>query len=97
MEEGIQTGSYICGFKHFGCVCEIGSGSHPHTQHHPICVTVNPVIVPQPTTSRRRVNLKKANWDGFLTKFDSAIEVVNSTPDIYGNYIISLTEEYKSL
>ena len=33
----------------------------PRTQHHPICDTVNPVIVPQPTTSRRRFNLKKAN------------------------------------
>ena len=37
----------------------------PRTQHRPICVTVNPVIVPQPTRSRRRFNLKKAKWDGF--------------------------------
>ena len=29
----------------------------PHKQHRPICVTVNPVIVPQPTTSRRFIEL----------------------------------------
>ena len=33
-------------------------GPIQRTQHRPICVTVNPVIVPQPTTSRRRFNLK---------------------------------------
>ena len=31
----------------------------PRTQHRPICVTVSPSIVPQPTISRRRFNLKK--------------------------------------
>ena len=31
----------------------------PRTQHRPICATVNPVIVPLPTTSRRRFNLIK--------------------------------------
>ena len=50
------------------------------TQHRPICVTVNPVYVPQPTTSRIRFNLKKANWDG-STEFDVAIEEVNSFPE----------------
>ena len=59
----------------------------PRTQHRPICVTVNPVIVPQPTTSRRRFNLKKANWDGFSTEFDAAIEEVNSIPENYGRFI----------
>ena len=33
----------------------------PHTQHHPICVTVKPVIVPQPSPFRRRFNLRKAD------------------------------------
>ena len=32
----------------------------PCTQHRPICVTVHPVIVPQPTPFRRRFNLRKA-------------------------------------
>ena len=48
--------------------------SIPHIQHGPICVTVNPVIVPQPT--RRRFNMEKANWDGVSTEFDAAIEEV---------------------
>ena len=34
----------------------------PHTQHRPICVSVSIVIVAQPTTFRRRFNLKKADW-----------------------------------
>ena len=30
----------------------------PRTQHRPICVTVHPVIVPQPTPFRRRFNMR---------------------------------------
>ena len=59
----------------------------PHTYHHPICVTVNPVIVPQHTTSRTRYNLKKANWDGVSTEFDEDIEKVYSIPEHYGRFI----------
>ena len=33
----------------------------PHTQHRPICVTVNPVILPQPTPFKRRFNLRKTD------------------------------------
>ena len=44
----------------------------PRTQHRPICVTVHPVIVPQPTPFRRRFNLRKAKWDDFSTDFDEA-------------------------
>ena len=33
----------------------------PRTQHRPICVTVNPVLVSRPTAFRRRFNLRKAN------------------------------------
>ena len=43
--------------------------------------------MPQPTTSRRRFNLKKANWDGFLTEFDAAIKGVNSIPENYERFI----------
>ena len=50
-------------------------------------MTVNTVIVPQPTTSRRRFNLKKTNWDGFSTEFDAAIEEVNPIPENYGRFI----------
>ena len=59
----------------------------PHTQHRPKCVTINPVIVPQPTISRRRINLKKANWDGFSSEFDAAIEEVSSIQEHYGRFI----------
>ena len=59
----------------------------PRTHHRPICVIVYPVIVPQPTTSRRHFNLKKANWDGFSTEFDAAIEEVNSISENYGWFI----------
>ena len=59
----------------------------PRTQHRPLCVTVNPIIVPQSTTSRRRFNLKKANWDRFSSEFDTAIEEVNSIPENYGRFI----------
>ena len=33
----------------------------PHTQHRPICVSVQPVVVPQPTPFRRRFNFRKAD------------------------------------
>ena len=59
----------------------------PSTPHRLICVTVNPVIVAQPTTSRRRSNMKNANWGGFSTEFDEAIEEVNSIPENYGRFI----------
>ena len=53
-------------------------------------MTVNPIIVPHPTTSSIRFNLKKANWDGFSTEFDAAIEEVNSIPENYGRFIVLL-------
>ena len=59
----------------------------PRTQHRPICVTINPVIVTQPTTSRRRFSQKKANWDGFSNQFDAATEEINSIPNNYRRFI----------
>ena len=32
-----------------------------HTQHRPICVSVQPVVTPQPTHFRTRFNLRKAD------------------------------------
>ena len=49
----------------------------PRIQHRPLYVTFNLVIVSQPTTSKRRFNLKKANWDGVATEFEAAIKEVN--------------------
>ena len=34
-------------------------GPIPHTQHRPICVSVQPVVVPQPTPFRRRSNHRR--------------------------------------
>ena len=59
----------------------------PRTLHRSI---YNPVIVPQPTTSRRCFNLKKVNWDGVSTEFDAAIEEVNPIPENYGRFIVLL-------
>ena len=60
----------------------------PRTQLRPICLTVNPAIVPQPTTSRICFNLRKTKWVGFSTEFDAAIEEVNSIPEQnYGSFI----------
>ena len=59
----------------------------PRTQHRPICVTVHPVIVPQPTPFRRRFNLRKAKWDDYSTDFDEAIEEVEPIPENYDRFI----------
>ena len=58
----------------------------PYTQHKPICVTVNPVIVPQPTTPRRHFDLKIANWVGFTMESHAAIEEVKLIPENYGRF-----------
>ena len=57
------------------------------TQHRPICVTVHPVIVPQPTTFRRRFNLRKAKWNDFPTDFDKAIEEFEPILENYDRFI----------
>ena len=84
----------------------------PRTQHCPICVSVYPIIVPQPTPFRRRFNPRKAKWDDFFTDFDEAIEEENYDRFIglvrvvsrrhiprgcRTNYIPGLTEESQSL
>ena len=57
------------------------------TQHRPICVTVHPVIVPQPTPFRRRFNLRKAKWDDFSTDSDESTEEVEPIPENYDRFI----------
>ena len=53
----------------------------PHTQHCPICVTVIPVILQQPTPFRKRFNLRKADWLGYSTQVDQNIDEVDATPE----------------
>ena len=57
----------------------------PPTQHRPICVSVNPVA--QPTTFRRRFNLKKRDWEGFSADLDSNIEEVDAIPENYERFV----------
>ena len=87
MEEGIQPGFHLCIFNILDMCEKSVLDPIPRTHHHPICVTVNTVIVPQPTSTRRRFNLKNANWDRFSTEFDTAIEEVNSIPENYKRFI----------
>ena len=55
----------------------------PRTQHRPICVTVNHVLVSRPTAFRRRFNLSKANWSGYATNVDILIDEVDPIPENY--------------
>ena len=59
----------------------------PHTQHRPICVSVQPVVVPQPTPFRGRFNLRKANWNGYSTELDNRIEDVEPIPSNYNRFV----------
>ena len=59
----------------------------PPTQHRPICVTVNPVLVSQLTAFRRRFNLRKENCSGYATDVDILIDEVDPTPENYGRFV----------
>ena len=62
----------------------------PHTQHRPICVRVEPVVVPQATSFRRRFNLRKADWIGYATELDKLILDVEPTPANYNRFVESV-------
>ena len=55
----------------------------PSTQHRPICVTVNTVLVSRHTAFRRRFNLRKANWSGYTTDVDILMDEIDPTPENY--------------
>ena len=59
----------------------------PHTQHRPICVSVQAVVVHQPTPFRRRFNSRKADWNGYSTELDNSIEDVEPIPSNYRMYV----------
>ena len=58
-----------------------------HTQHCPICVIVQPVVVPQPTPFRRHFNLRKADWNGYSTEHVNRIEEVEPNPSNYNCFV----------
>ena len=71
----------------------------PRTQHRPICVTENPVLVWRPTAFRRRFNMRKANWSGYATDVDILIDEVDPTPDNYERFVEAIrvtSRKYKS-
>ena len=59
----------------------------PGTQHRPICVTVNPVLVSRPTAFRRRFNPRMANWSAYATDIDILIDEVDPTPENYDMFV----------
>ena len=59
----------------------------PHAQHRPICVSVQPAVVPQPAPFWRRFNLRKADWNGYSTEFDNRIEDVEPIPSNYNRFV----------
>ena len=63
----------------------------PSTQHRPMCVTVNYVIVSRPTAFRRRFNLRKANWSGYTTDVDILINEVDPTPENSDKFVEVIT------
>ena len=58
-----------------------------HTQHHPIRVRANPVIVAHPTPFRRCFNIRKADCNGYSAAIDKLIEDVEPIPEKYGGFI----------
>ena len=58
----------------------------PHTQHRPICILADPVIMVHPTPFRRRFNIQKANWNGYSMALDKLIEDVEPIPEKYGGF-----------
>ena len=64
----------------------------PRTQHRPICVTVNPVLVSPPTAYRRRFILTKENWSGYATDIDILIDEVDPTPENYDRFVEAIRD-----
>ncbi|CAH1250094.1 Hypp8765 [Branchiostoma lanceolatum] len=59
----------------------------PHSQHRPIELRVNAVIVPQTVPFRRRFNLKKANWEKFAEYLDLYIKDLPALPIHYDTFV----------
>ena len=61
-----------------------------HTQHRLICVRVEPVEVEQATPFRRRFNLRKDDWIGYVTELNKLITDVEQTKANYNRFVESV-------
>ncbi|KAI8511925.1 Prostaglandin G/H synthase 1 [Branchiostoma belcheri] len=59
----------------------------PHSQHRPIALTVNAVIVPRTAPFRRRFNLSKADWEKFSNDLDQYIKDLPALPTQYDTFV----------
>ena len=59
----------------------------PKTQHKPISIKIKAAVSPQEVPFRKRYNLKKADWEGFVKYVDMGITDIVPTPDIYGSFV----------
>ena len=62
----------------------------PHTQHRPICVSAQPVMVPQTILFRRRFNFMKADRNGYSAEVAKLIEDVEHIPANYKCFVESV-------
>ena len=61
-----------------------------YTQHRPIYVSAQPVVVPQTIPFRRRFNFMKADWNGYSAELDKLIEDVEPIPANYKCFVESV-------
>ena len=69
--------------------------SHTHNPPPPICVSVQPVVVPQPILFRRRFNFRKADWNGYSTELDNIIEDIEPIPSNYNRFVENVRVAYR--
>ena len=58
----------------------------PKSQHRPIGIIVTYAVSTALIPNRRRLNLKKANWKGFLDELEYRLQYVQATPDNYEDF-----------
>ena len=77
-----NTRAFFRGHQQQANVCEVCFKPHPPT------LNITPsVLVSQPTAFRRRFNLRKANWSGYVTDVDILVDEVDPTPENYERFV----------